>query len=183
MVVGRIQGPYGIKGWVHIAAFTEPRENLLNYQPWQLAPAGFSADSAAAGKPSRAWQPVEIRQIRPHKQGFVALLVGVEDRNAAEALKGRLIGVAAEKLTAPEPNEYYWRDLIGTRVRNSDGELLGLVTGLLETGAHDVLVIQPAAEDETTAEELLIPFHPTYVVEVDLARKLIQVDWESPEAD
>lgn len=183
MVVGRIQGPYGIKGWVHVAAFTEPRENLLNYQPWQLAPPGYSADSAVAGKPAGTWEPVEVRQIRAHKQGFVALLEGVADRNGAEALKGRLIGVAAESLTPPESDEYYWRDLIGMRVCDAAGEGLGQVTGLLETGAHDVLVIRPAAAADQAPDELLIPFHSTYVVEVDLTGKLIRVDWDSPEAD
>lgn len=183
MVVGRIQGPYGIKGWVHIAAFTESRENLLNYQPWQLAPAGYTGESAESGKPPSTWQAVEIEQIRPHKQGFVALLAGISDRNAAETLKGRLIGVAAAQLTPPDPDEYYWRDLIGARVLDTSGELLGQVSGLMETGAHDVLVIRAAAAGGSEEAELLIPFHPRYVTEVDTAQKLIRVDWDSPEAD
>lgn len=168
VVVGRIQAPYGIKGWVHVIAFTDPKENLLQYKPWQL-------EKSAGGK---VWQEIEVEQIRPHKQGFVARLSGVTDRNAAQALKGRLIGVSAHEFPVPPTGEYYWRDLIGAEVVQVNGTPVGRVDNLLETGAHDVLIIRQAS-----GAEVLIPFHESYVIEVSTADGLIRVDWSEPESD
>lgn len=170
VVVGRIQGPYGIKGWVHIASFTDPKENIQTYAPWQL---GKDADGPG-------WRSADVESIRPHKQGYVAKLSGIEDRNDAEAAKGLLIGVAEANLPEPDEDEFYWRDLIGAAVVNVDGQSLGKVAGLIETGAHDVLVIQPGEPD---AEETLIPFHADYVLEVEMAARLIRVDWQAAETD
>jgi 16S rRNA processing protein RimM len=173
VVVGRIQAPYGIKGWVHIASFTDPRENIERYSPWRLAGAGGS----------REWRLVDVEQIRPHKQGYVAKLAGIDDRNAAEVLKGTLIGVPESSLPPPAADEYYWRELIGSRVRNVDGAVLGRVRELIETGADDVLVVTPEQGESGPAEERLIPFHATYVLKVDRDAGEIQVDWPLPEDD
>ena len=111
-------------------------------------------------------------------------------RNAAEAVKGLLIGVPEASLPEPESGEYYWRDLIGAEVVNTDDQLLGRIRSLIETGANDVLVIEPveaageAAGKETgrkTAEDILIPFHANYVLEVDMAAGRIRVDWPAAE--
>jgi 16S rRNA processing protein RimM len=174
VVVGRIQGPYGIQGWVHVASFTDPSENIQRYSPWQL--------SRSAG--NSGWQPAEVEQIRPHKQGFVAKLTGVSDRNAAEAMKGLLIGVPESSLPPPAEDEYYWRELIGARVLNADGGSLGRVRDLIETGAHDVLVVASNVDEpaEESTEERLIPFHANYVLAVDAEAGVIRVDWSEPDA-
>ena len=161
VVVGRIQGPYGIKGWVHVASFTDPKENIQSYSPWQLGSQSKQED----------WRGAEVETIRPHKQGYVAKLSGIDDRNDAEAIKGLLIGVSEANLPEPATDEYYWRDLIGTEVINTDGERLGKVTSLIETGAHDVLVI------DKEGTEILIPFHASYVLAVEMKAGQIQVDW------
>ena len=163
VVVGRIQGPYGIKGWVHIASFTDPKENIERYSPWQL---GRQADQSD-------WRLAEVESIRPHKQGYVAKLSGIDDRNDAEAAKGLLIGVAETSLPEPESGEYYWRDLIGAEVVTLEGVNLGRIDSLIETGAHDVLVIKP----EGAGDEVLIPFHANYVLSVEVAAGLVRVDW------
>jgi 16S rRNA processing protein RimM len=103
----------------------------------------------------------------------VAKLSGIEDRNDAEAVSGLLIGVAETILPEPESGEYYWRDLIGAEVITAEGQRLGPVGSLFETGAHDVLVVNPGG----AGEEVLIPFHASYVLNVELAAGLIQVDW------
>lgn len=166
VVVGRIQGPYGIRGWVHLAAYTDPKENILQYGPWLLG------KSAAGGQD---WQEVQVEQIRPHKQGFVVALSGITDRDAAEALKGRMIGVPAQQFPPPAAGEYYWRDLIGAQVIGVDDAPIGQVRYLIETGAHDVLVI-----DNSSGGEVLIPFHESCVIEVSTEEGLIRVDWSDP---
>lgn len=173
VVVGRIQGPYGIKGWVHVASFTDPKENIQSYCPWYLG--------SQSGEPD--WQPAGLESIRPHKHGYVAKLSGVDDRIAADAVKGRLIGVPETSLPEPESGEYYWRDLIGAEVTNTEGRVLGAVADLIETGAHDVLVIKRSVSGEDSAEDVLIPFHTNYVLEVDMAAKRIQVDWQAADMD
>ncbi|MEM8768443.1 MAG: ribosome maturation factor RimM, partial [Pseudomonadota bacterium] len=171
VIVGRIRGPYGIQGWVHVQAFTEPKENLRTYRPWLLAAPGPGSEAPE----SPDWRSVAVAKIRPHKQDFIARLDGVVERNGAEALKGSWIGVNAELLPPPAEEEYYWRDLIGATVANVQGEVLGQVRDLLETGAHDVLVIEPEGQGR---EALLIPFHDQYLKAVDLASRRISVAWD-----
>lgn len=171
IVVGRIQGPYGIKGWVHLSAYTDPASNLLDYRPWQIQ----SRPDAAS------WRTLEVAETRAHKKGYVARFEGVTDRTAAERLKGQLIGVSENQLPEPAVGDYYWKDLVGVGVVDGQGASLGQVASLIETGAHDVLVVQQRQDAEHSVnemKEILIPFHPRYVVEVDLAAGRIQVDWQ-----
>jgi 16S rRNA processing protein RimM len=163
VVVGRIQAPYGIKGWVHVASFTDPKDNILTYRPWLLR----RGDQGV-------WHEAEVDEVRNHKQGFVARFRSIEDRTAAELVKGRWIGVPESEFPAAEGDEYYWRDLIDLVVVDLSGQTIGRVAGLMETGAHDVLVV---ADD--TGDETLIPFHRQYVREVDRASGQIRVDWQA----
>jgi 16S rRNA processing protein RimM len=155
---------------VHVAAFTEPRDNILQYRPLLIS-ARAALETGRNG--SDEWRTADLAEIRPHKQGFVARLQGIEDRTAAEGLKGHWLGVTEDKLPIPADNEYYWRDLIGAAVVDQHGADLGLVADLIATGAHDVLVVNRGSD----ANELLIPFHRQYVLGVDLAAARIRVDW------
>ena len=156
VVIGMIGGPFGISGWMHVRSFTEPAANLLTYSPWQLWRRG-------------GWAEVAV-QARPHRGGFVARVDGIADRDAAAALRGADIGISAAALPPPAPDEYYWRDLAGQRVVNTEGTPLGRVARLFPTPAHDVLVV----EDDDA--ERLLPF----VREVVLAVRdgSIVVDWQ-----
>ena len=111
-----------------------------------------------------------MRQVRPHGDGYVISLSGIEDRKAAQAIGGSDVGVPASRFPPAGLDEYYWRDLIGLRVINRDGVDLGEVERLVETGAHDVLVV--AGE-----RERLIPFVRQFVAEVVPEQKLLRVDW------
>ena len=178
VVVGRIQGPYGVRGWLHVTAFTEVKENLLAYRPWYRAAPGVPG---AEQIPPEDWRLLEVEEIRPHRQGFVARFASIRDRNQAEALKGQLIGVPATELPEPETDEYYWHDLIGARVFRTDGTELGTVRELLETGANDVLVVQ--SSQGAPADELLIPFHRRYVLSVAVDASRLEVDWPEEEPE
>lgn len=159
VVVGRITGAYGVRGDVRLKSFTDPASNMLDYQPWLIADAG-------------GWRELECEHVRPHGEGFVAHLAGVDDRNHAETLKGAEIAVPADALPAAGDGEYYWRDLIGLEVIGADGGSLGRVDWLLETGRYDTLVVRPPA-----GRDVLIPFAPAYVTEVDLEGGRLIVDW------
>ncbi|MCB1683070.1 MAG: ribosome maturation factor RimM [Pseudomonadales bacterium] len=170
IVIGRVGAPYGVKGWVRVSTFTDPPENLLDYRPWWLN--ATSHQDSPPLDPDEGWRKVDVVEARPHQQGFVAHLRGVDDRTAAERMQGVWIGVQADQLAETAEDEYYWRDLVGLTVFNSAGHRLGTVDRLFETGAQDVMVIKG------DSGETLIPFHRNFVLEVDLAGNRLLVDWE-----
>ena len=161
VVVGRIEGPYGVRGWLRVRSYTDPPENLADYRPWHL-------DRNGDGR----WREVCVHQVRPHGEGFRCSIEGVADRDAAAAWRGALVAVTESVLPAPEADEYYWRDLIGLSVTTVAGTALGRVETLMATGANDALVVREESR------ERLIPFIAQVAREVDLERGVIVVDWD-----
>lgn len=157
VVMGRISAPYAVRGWVKIQPHTEYIDSLLDYPVWHVGRNG-------------QWRRFRLVEGKVHTQYLLAHLEGVDDRDAAEGLMGMDIAVLREEMPEAEDGEYYWDDLIGLEVVNSEGVALGRVTGLLETGAHDVLQVKGE-------RERLIPFVDAYVREVDLEGGRIVVDW------
>ncbi len=159
IVVGRITGIYGVRGWVKIFSHTQPRENILSYATWYLKEQG-------------AWSVCELETGRVHGKGVVAKLKGCDDRDAAAALMGNTIAIRREQLPQAAADEYYWADLIGLKVVTLEGTELGVVDSLLETGANDVLVVMQ------DGMERLIPFvQGQFIKGIDLTSGVITVDW------
>lgn len=159
--VGKISGAFGVKGWVKIYSFTDPRENILSYSPLYLSRKG-------------EWVEVKVVEGRLQGKGVVMSLDGVTDRDQVLPLVGVELAIAKTQIKPAGKDEYYWSDLIGMSVVNVQDEQLGHVESLLENGAHDVLVV--VNKDKT---ERLIPFVLDDIVElVDLDNKVIRVDWE-----
>jgi len=161
VTLGRISGVYGVRGWVKVHSYTEPRDNVVGFARWTLR----WRDGERA---------VEVEEGRAHGSNVVAKLRGVDDRDAARELVGADIEVERAALPECEPGEYYWADLEGLEVVTPAGERLGTVDHLVATGGHDVLVLagQP---------QRLIPFvHGTVIRGVDLGKGVIVADW-SPE--
>ncbi len=158
--VGEISGVFGVKGWLKIYSFTQPRENILQYTDWYL---------------QKGSQRKTVKLIDGKRQGklVVVAVEGVQDRDDAALLSGWQILIDRKQLPEPEQGEYYWADLVGLSVETQNGEALGLVDHLLETGANDVLVVKDAER------ERLIPFlQEQTIVEIDLDAKLLVVDWD-----
>ena len=169
--VGRIVDAYGIKGWIKIQAYSGDPQALFSSRRWFIASPedGVATPAARAATPSL----LHVTEARAHAGSVVAGTQEFADRNAAEALRGCRVFVPRASFPTPQPDEYYWQDLIGLVVVNRQGLRLGTVAGLLETGAHDVLRVV----EEGAAEERLIPFVAAYVDEVDLVERRIRVDW------
>lgn len=160
IVVGEISGVFGIKGWVKVYSFTEPRENILNYSPWIL-------------RKGSDLKTLEVLDGSLQGKAVVASLSGITDRDIAASLGGYEIVIDAGMLPEPEEGEYYWRDLIGLKVETEQGVTLGLVDYLLETGANDVLIVKDGEK------ERLIPFlQGQFVKKIDLESSLMIVDWD-----
>lgn len=158
ITVGRICGLFGVKGWVKVFSYTEPRENICRYNPWHLL--------GAQGE-----RMIEVNEGRLQGAAVVAKLSGVDDRDAAEPLVGRHIEVDWTQLDVLPPGEYYWEQLAGLEVFDTRGRSLGVVDHLLRTGAHDVLVV--AGE-----RQRLIPFVQGAIVKrVDLEAGNMRVEW------
>lgn len=164
IVMGRIVAPFGVQGWIKIHPFGDDPLSWRKMRQWWLA-----EDPEA---PDESWTPLTLRACRAHGKGLIAAFEGVDDRNGAEALEGRYVGAPRQAMPATAEDEYYWADLIGLAVQNEAGEALGTVAGLLSTGAHDVLQVQDGDE------ERLIPFVAAYVLDVDLAARLVRVAWQ-----
>lgn len=161
MVIGKINGASGIKGWVKVFSNTDPRENIFNYKPWFL-------------KLNGQWREVTITNGREQGKTLVAHIDGVDERNLAETFIGAEIAIDKTQLAILEEGDYYWSDLVGLAVVNLAGQELGSVKKLMETGANDVLVVKTASK-----EELLIPYVLDYsIIKVDLAAGQMTVDWE-----
>ncbi len=159
VVLGRISGFFGVRGWVKVYSYTEPREAVLNYKSWLLSHNGD-------------WRTAEVAEGKRHGKTVIARIDGIEDRDQAAQLIGCDIGVPRSELPEMEAGQYYWSDLEGLRVLTKNGSELGKVEYLLETGANDVMVINGE-------QEYLVPFViDDVVLDVDLAAGVITVDWD-----
>ena len=169
--VGRVLDAWGIKGWLKIQPYSASPEALFSSKRWYLQPPDRVVMPAFTGT-----LLLKIKEAREHAASVVACAHEVSDRNAAEALKGARIFIARSSFPTPEEGEYYWVDLIGLAVVNREGAALGQVADLMATGPQQVLVV--GYEEDGQPRERLIPFVDAYVDQVDLAGRLITVDWQ-----
>ena len=159
ILLGRVTGLYGVKGWIKVHSHTHPREHIVNFGRWTLR----RGDEHA---------PMDVEHGRLQGRTVVAKLLGIDDRDQARRLIGAEIVIERGDLPPCEPGEYYWADLEGLAVRTAAGDDLGRIDYLFSTGAHDILVV--AGE-----RQRLIPFVKQRIVrEIDLDRGLIVVDWD-----
>lgn len=161
ILLGRIHGAFGVRGELKLESFTEPAATIFRYQPWTLRDAqGRERELTGA-------------RGRETNKGLVATFADITDRDAAEALRGTEVYVPRSALPPPKPGEYYWVDLEGLRVVNTEGVDFGTVSHLFSTGANDVLV----ARGE---RERMIPFlEPDYIKSVDFDAGVVTVDWDA----
>jgi len=157
--VGKISGVFGVKGWVKVFSFTDPRENILIYSPWML-------------KKGDETKTVNVVDGQLQGKTIVAQLAGVNDRDQAASLMGWDVFITQDQLPAAVKGEYYWSDLIGLKVETIDGVQLGIVDSLLETGANDVVIVQGE-------RERVIPFlQGQTIIDIDLNAGRMIVDWD-----
>jgi len=161
LIIGQINGVFGVAGWLKIFSHTDPRDNILQYSPWLIKVKG-------------EWESVKIAAGKSQQSGktVVAKLDGVNNRDIAKQYMGCDIAIYKDQLVATS-TDFYWVQLIGCQVTNVQNELLGTVSSLVETGAHDVLRV------EQDGKSILIPYVlGKFVLDVDVEHKAIKVDWE-----
>lgn len=160
--MGRIAAPHGVRGAVRVQPHSADPAALLAHRQWWLRP------RAQRG----GWVPHRVLEAREQAGGLVAMLEAIASREAAGALRGADVGVPRASLPSLAEDEHYQSDLVGMAVVNRSGELLGEVSGFVESGAHPI--VRVARGD---GAERLIPWVAQYVDRVDAAAKRIDVDW------
>jgi 16S rRNA processing protein RimM len=165
VVLGKIVGPYGLRGAVKIHPFADDPQAWSRLSHWWLG---------RDGEAPNLWRQTQLLRCKEHNDSLIAELECVPDRDTSESMKGVLVGVPRALLPPPAKDEFYWADLIGLDVINTHEQSLGRVLGLIETSAHDVLRV-----GEAEGAERLLPFVAAVVLEVDVAAKYIRVDWEA----
>ena len=158
ITLGAINGVYGVKGWVKVFSFTNPKENILNYKTWYVVR-------------NNQRQTCQLEDGKSHGKGVIAKLKGFDDRDVAAKLLKSEIMVPREELPDLPNDEYYWNDLQGLQVVNVQQQVLGHVDHMMETGANDVMVVKGE-------KQRLIPFvQGLYVKNIDLENRVLVVDW------
>jgi 16S rRNA processing protein RimM len=174
--IGRVVAAWGVKGWIKVQPFASDPQALFSSKRWFVKP----PEEGVLKRPGAAaadFPPLlKIVEAKDHGAGVVAQVQGVDDRQAAEALRGARLFVARSSFPTADADEYYWVDLIGLSVVNRQGEVFGHVVGLIDTGPHSVLRVAPEAAASEEAERL-IPFVAAYIDDVSLAERRITVDW------
>ncbi len=161
VVMGRVAGAHGIQGWIKVQPYTAELDSLADYRTWWL------------GNEKQGWRELDVLSASAHGRGMVAQLMGCHDRSVAERYKGLLIAIPRNRMPPTEDGEYYWSDLIGLEVRNLSDERLGVVENLQDTGANQVLCVRGEKG------EMLIPFIESAIKQVDVAGRVIRVDWQA----
>ncbi len=173
--VAVVTGAWGIKGGIRLKAFSADPQALFSTKRWywQL-PVGAMADQRDRLRALE--QPLRVASVREQGDGLVALIHELADRDLAQLCKGLRLFVKRSSFPSAAEGEYYWVDLIGLEVHNRQGERLGAVAGLMQTGPHSVLRIE-STDGAGKSMERLVPFVDAYVDSVDLSARRIQVDW------
>ena len=167
ILLGKVSGVFGVKGWVKIHSDTEPRENILTYSPWYLQRQG-------------RWQAYRLLAGKRQGKTVIAQLEDVSDRDVAAELRDTRIAIRRSQLPSAEEGHYYWSDLVGLQVVTTDGVELGEIDALMETGANDVLVVHEKTRTGQKPVERLIPFIQDGVIKsIDLSKGQMVVDWDA----
>ncbi len=160
VVVGRLGGAHGIKGWLKVTSFTAPRENLLDYSPWYL-------------KSGQEWLERKVLAAKPQGKGLLVHFDNVQDRDQASQLRGEEVAIHRSQLPVLQDDEYYWSDLVGLEVITIEDVSLGHIIEMMATGSNDVMVVK------NEKQQRLVPFIQGQVVhKVDLANARMSVDWD-----
>jgi 16S rRNA processing protein RimM len=156
--MGRVAGPWGVKGWIKVQPFTAEVDGLCAFPRWWIG-----------------GREIAIEEATQHGATVIAKLAGLDVREDAARLKGAEVSVPRDALPPAGEDEFYWDDLVGLELVNLQDEALGQVTEVFSNGAHDILRVEQ--EDGPKKRERLVPFVDAVVREVSLKERRIRVDW------
>lgn len=159
VTLGKIAGTFGVQGWVKVHSFTDPPDNIFQYENWCV-------------RRGAEWVPVAVEDGRMAAKGALAKLEGISTPEEARVYVGAEIGVLRSELPALAPGEYYWSDLEGLEARGAAGEVLGRVDHFRTTPGGNIVVVRGEREH-------WIPLVKDRMLQVDLEDGYIVFDWAS----
>jgi len=155
--LGVVGAPFGVRGWIKLRSHTDPPERLLDHRSLRI------------GRGS-VWRDYRVEARGRSGGALTVKLVGVEDRDQAQALRGAEVCVPRSELPPRDDKDFYRADLIGCEVVNLEGLDLGVVVHFIETPAQVLMVVRGA-------QEFWIPAVPQHLRRVDLRERRVVVDW------
>jgi 16S rRNA processing protein RimM len=161
--LGVIGAPFGVRGWVKIRSFTDPPERLLSHRVVQLGVNGV-------------WTAYKIESTGRSAGRLTAKLVGINDRDQAQGLRGARVGVPRSELPRGDDKDFYRADLIGCEALNLAGVRLGLIAHFVEMPAQVLMVSRGDRGDD---REYWVPAMPPHLRRVDLSARRVIVDWDA----
>ena len=164
IVLGQIGKVYGVKGWLKLNSFTSPPANILEY-PRLTVHFGERTEL------------LQIDDFKKQQNGIKVHFLGYDDPEISQKLVGREVSVESQRLPELSKDEFYWHELKALEVVNLEGDNLGRVANLIETGANDVLVVRPSDQSLDQRERLIPYIRGSIVKKVDISLMRIEVDW------
>jgi 16S rRNA processing protein RimM len=169
LAVGRILRPHGLRGEVRVEIHTDSPERFALYEQVYLAPA--QADPGPSGLLSAPpfTTPYGLEGHRFHGKWVLLKLAGIDDRTQAETLRDLWVWISPEQAAPLEEGEVYLHDMLELQVVTDEGEALGQIVQIIETGANPVYVVRGPRG------ELLLPDTDEVILDVDLEAQLVTV--------
>jgi 16S rRNA processing protein RimM len=158
LAVGKVLRPHGVRGELLLETLTEFPGHLAEVETVYLGPEGEASPT-----------PHPLRRARVQRDELILQLADCLDRDAADAYRGQLAFIRTEQAAPLPPGRYYHHQIISLTVITDDGEPLGPLTEILETGANDVYIVQ------TPTGELLLPALQSVIQAIDLEKKVMVV--------
>jgi 16S rRNA processing protein RimM len=155
LAVGKLRRPHGVRGDIQMEVLTDFPERL------KRGIIVFVGEQ---------FTPLRILRVRWHSQVLLVQFEGYSTPEQAGELRNQIVFVSASDRPRLPEGEFYHHELAGLRVMSENGEELGFVEQILETGANDVLAVR-----RSSGQEFLIPYHDAFVIHVDLANGTITV--------
>jgi 16S rRNA processing protein RimM len=175
-IIGRIRKPQGIRGDVTVELFTDEPERF--FAPGSRVFAGTITGDIANHPDDRrnplSRQQLHVEEAAPYRGGLVVKFDAMPDRTAAEMWRQRYLLVPVDEITPPADDEVFMHDLLGMRVRGDDGSDVGEVTGWYELPQGLTLEVK-----RENGGDVLVPYRPSVVREVDLDERVVRVEMSS----
>tara|TARA_Y100000590_G_scaffold292006_1_gene328739 strand:- start:779 stop:1297 length:519 start_codon:yes stop_codon:yes gene_type:complete len=157
IILGKIIGHFGVKGWLKVYSHTQPREEITKYKLIYVYLEGnyeLIGDSEWNSSGKNILLKLDKTSDRESASKYINLDLVIDRTNLPDLPEGR----------------YYWNDLEGIQVKNIHGNSLGTISHMIETGSNNVVVL---------SDDRLIPFVLNDVVkEVDLKNRIMIVEWD-----
>lgn len=166
LVLGQITSTFGVKGWVKVFSYTQPKENIFSYTPWLI-------------KQNNQQVALKLMQGKTQGKGLIAKLEGVNSPEDAAEYLGKDLYLDPANLPVLEEDDFYLNQVLGFKVINLQDELLGEVAGFIETGANDVVIVKPCIASLDKQERLIPLVLPQIVKQANFEAGTLIVDWHA----